>query len=47
MGLAATMLEDREFIKALLLKARSDLEKARRLAEGLLKEAGIDYHRKG
>lgn len=47
MSLAATMLEDQEFIEGFLHKSHTLLLQNRLLAEELLREAGIGFHDKG
>lgn len=47
MSLAATMLEDQEFIRGFLNKSQTLLLQNRLLAEELLKQAGIDFDDKG
>ena len=47
MSLAATMLEDQEFIGKFLHKSRTLLLQNRLLAEELLRQAGIGFHDKG
>ncbi|CAI7587625.1 unnamed protein product [Penicillium pancosmium] len=47
MGLAATMLEDQEFIRNFLAKSQSLLLWNRLLAEELLKQAGIGFYDNG
>ncbi|KAJ5995755.1 acc synthase [Penicillium waksmanii] len=45
--LAATLLEDQEFIRKFLAKSHTLLLRNRLLAEELLKQAGIDFYDKG
>ena len=47
MSLAATMLEDQEFIAKFLQKSHSLLLRNRLLAEELLSQASITFHDKG
>ncbi|KAH9894579.1 acc synthase [Xylariomycetidae sp. FL2044] len=47
MALAANLLEDQAFVREFLAKSRQRLTRARALAEVLLTEAGIEYHKKG
>lgn len=47
MDIAATILENQEFVTQYLDKSRAMLAKSRLLAEQLLTEQGISYHNRG
>ena len=47
MDLAAKFLEDQEFVFLFLQKSHRLLLQSRLLAEALLEQAGIGYHKKG
>lgn len=47
MSLAASMLEDQDFVETFLRKSHALLLRHRLLAEDLLNQAGIKFHDKG
>ena len=47
MHIAASLLEDKSYLRSFLEKARATLLKSRLLAESLLSEAGVDFHAGG